>query len=295
MKTTLYLFLLLIISCSPKLTVYPEKSADLVYKQINSTTLHLYIINPSNFNTRKTYPVFIFFYGGGWVNGDINQFERQAKYFASRGLVTVLADYRTAKKNNTTPFEAVRDAKSAIRYLRIHADSLHINPAKIIAGGGSAGAHLAAAADLTQLEDKGENLQISSRPNALVLYNPVFDNGPDGYGYERIGNRYPEISPLHNIKAGAAPTIVFLGTKDKLVPVATAELYKKKMKEAGNRCDLFTYQDQQHGFFNSEAYFYKTVKEADIFLTSLGYLKGKPKITEQTFTSIHSEYGKKSN
>lgn len=293
--TGIFILVCLMLGCSPKMNSYPVKSGSVTYKTVDTFNLNLYFINPPGFNAKRKYPVLIFFYGGGWLNGDINQFERQAKYFASRGLITVLAEYRIFKLHHSTPFDAVADAKSAIRYLRIHSDSLRIDAAKIIAGGGSAGGHLAAAADLTQLEAPGEDQRISSRPNALVLFNPVFDNGPGGYGHDRIGERYPLISPLHNIKRGAAPSIVFFGTDDNLVPVSVAELYKKKMEEKGNRCELFLYQNQKHGFFNNEQYFFKTVRQSDIFLRSLGYLKGRPTVTSATFKSIESKYGYKSN
>jgi len=98
-----------------------------------------------------------------------------------------------------------------------------------VASGGSAGGHLAAAAaNVPGLNDPNDNLKISAIPNALVLYNPFFDNGPTGYGYERIGERYPEISPIHNIRKKAPPSTVFLGTKDQLIPVETAKLFKQK-------------------------------------------------------------------
>lgn len=294
-ETGVFILICLMLGCSQKMNSYPVKSDRVTYKTVDTFNLNLYFINPPGFNAMRKYPVFIFFYGGGWLNGDINQFERQAKYFASRGLITVLADYRIFKLHKSTPFDAVADAKSAIRYLRTHSDSLQIDAGKIIAGGGSAGGHLAAAADLTQLEAPGEDHNISPRPNALVLFNPVFDNGPGGYGHDRIGKRYPEISPLHNIKQGAAPSIVFFGTNDNLVSVSTAELYKRKMEEKGNRCDLFIYQGQKHGFFNSEKYFFETVRESDIFLRSLGYLKGKPTITTDTYKSIESKYRYASN
>lgn len=81
------------------------------------------------------------------------------------------------------------------------------------------------------------------------------------------------------------PTIVFLGTKDDLIPVATAKLYKQKMEEAGNRCDLFLYDGQKHGFFNyredskdGNRYYTETVFQADVFLESIEFLKGKPTI-----------------
>ena len=80
---------------------------------------------------------------------------------------------------------------------------------------------------------------------------------------------------MHNIGTDTPPTIVFLGSKDKLIPVATAEEYKKRMEVKGMRCDLHIYQDQPHGFFNRAKY-NETVREADKFLVSLGYLKGQP-------------------
>ncbi len=255
-----------------------EKFSELVYKKLDTLDLKMRVYYPSGDDGKTVYPAIVLFFGGGWVGGSITQFEQQARYLNTRGLVTILVDYRVTNRQKTTAFECVKDAKSAIRYVRSNSIKLRINPDKIAAGGGSAGAHIAAAADLTFLDEAGENLSVSSRPNALVLFNPVFDNGPTGYGYERIGERYPEISPLHNIRKGAAPTLVLLGTKDKLVPVETAELYKRKMQEAGNRCDLILYPDQPHGFFNirpklDKKYFYETLKEADVFLTSLGYIK----------------------
>ncbi len=259
---------------------------DYTYKQIDTIALKLFVKNPDNFNEKKYYPTIVFFFGGGWSGGKITQFKPQAEYFASRGMITVLADYRVKTRHQTTPFDAVDDAKSVIRYLRQSFKILRIDTSKIVASGGSAGGHLAAAvATVMGLNDENDNQKISSRPNALVLFNPVFDNGPTGYGYERIGERYPEISPIHNIKKGTPPTIVFLGTKDDLVPVKTAELYKQKMEEAGCRCDLYLFDDQKHGFFNyrddnkdGNKYYIETVFKTDVFLESIGYLKGKPKI-----------------
>jgi acetyl esterase/lipase len=256
---------------------------ELTYKIVNGDTLNLIFRYPPNFKKSKKYPTIIFFFGGGWNGGSVAQFEPHAAYFASRGMITVLADYRVKSRQGTTPFEAVNDAKSAIRYLREHAKELNVNPKKIVGSGGSAGGHLAAACgNVPGLDERGEDLSISSKPNALVLFNPVYDNGPDGYGYERIGERYPEISSMHNIKKGSPPAIVFLGTNDRLIPVSTAERYKEKMNAVGSRCELFLYEGAGHGFFNfgrnDGEYYQKTVHEADLFLISLKYLKGQPKI-----------------
>jgi acetyl esterase/lipase len=155
----------------------------------------------------------------------------------------------------------------------------HIDSTKIIAAGGSAGGHLAAATALIQgYNEDTDDLSISCIPDALVLFNPVIDNGPGGYGYERIGNDYKEFSPLHNIKKGAPPTILFLGTDDKLVPVVTAEYYKLVMDKVKSRCDLKIHEGVKHGFFNYRNFeFYKVVvMETDKFLVSLGYLNNEP-------------------
>src|SRR5690606_28802428 len=127
--------------------------------------------------------------------------------------------YRVKDRQQTTPFECVKDGRSAVRYLREHAEELGIDTGRIVAGGGSAGGHVAAAADLTAIDESSDNLTVNARPNALVLFNPVFNNGPGNYGYDRLHDQYQAISPYHNIRKGAAPTIVFLGTKDNLIPV----------------------------------------------------------------------------
>ena len=111
-----------------------------------------------------------------------------------------------------------------------------------------------------------------------MLFNPVIDNGPGGYGYERIGDAYKNFSPLHNIKAGMPPAIIFLGTNDELIPVETAKYFQKVMEKVKSQCVLKLYEGQGHGFFNYKnfEYYKKTVFEADEFLQSLGYLKKLP-------------------
>ncbi len=250
-----------------------------LYKQIDTTRLFMEIHFPTTIDTAKKHPVIVFYFGGGWNDGTISQFEPQAKYFLKRGVICILVDYRVKKRQQTTPFESLKDAKSAIRYIRQHADKYHIDTSKIVAAGGSAGGQLAAATALIDnYNENTDNLSVSCIPNALVLFNPVIDNGPGGYGYDRIGDAYKNFSPLHNIKNGTPPTIIFLGTNDNLIPVETATYYKKVMENVKSRCDLNLYEGQVHGFFNYKnfEYYKKTVFEADKFLQSLGYLEKEP-------------------
>lgn len=274
------LIIILIINSSICAQNYnPIKAETIEYKKIDTISLKLHIYKPENFSQNKTYNCIVFFHGGGWNGGNHKAFKRQSQYLASRGMIAISADYRLKNTHNTTPFEAVEDAKSAIRYVRKHAKEMNINPNMIASGGGSAGGHLAAACgNIIGLEEVDADLTISSKPNVLVLFNPVYDNSKEGYGFRRMNGRYLEISPLHNISKGAPPTIVFFGTKDKTTPVSSSKAYKKKMQDVGSRCDLFLYEGQEHSFFNKGQYFIETLRETDIFLESLGYLSGKTTI-----------------
>lgn len=255
------------------------KEKNVLYKEVDSVKLYLHILYPKDFQDGERRPAIAFFFGGGWLSGDINQFGPQASYFRDKGLISVLVEYRVLGKHKTTPFDALSDAKTAIRFLRKNADCLGISPDSIIASGGSAGGHLAAAtASINGFESPEDDSSVSCIPNALVLYNPVLDNSKNGYGYERIKKHYPRFSPLHNIRKGLPPTIIFLGKKDNLIPVSTMIQYKKEMERAGNYCDLFLYKDQVHGFFNlkkgkKNVYYEKTLTEFERFLCDLGYIK----------------------
>lgn len=258
-----------------------SQEIQVVYKSVDSTDLQLDIYYPSDTGRDTVYPAMVFFFGGGWNGGNVNQFKNHAQYFAKRGIVCFLADYRVKSRQGTSPFEALEDAKSAIRYVRKNAGKHRVDPDKIIASGGSAGGHLAAATALIDdLNATHTDSFVSCIPNALVLFNPVIDNGPGGYGFERIGSKYKDFSPLHNIHQGAPPTIIFLGTKDRLIPVETVQYYKVVMEKVGSRCDVHLYEGEGHGFFNfsQQESYQATVREADCFLRSLGYIHGKPNI-----------------
>ena len=161
---------------------------------------------------------------------------------------------------------------------------LKINPNTITAGGGSAGGHLAASCGLLKMWDNSsEELSISSKPNALVLLNPVLDLGPDRFAHKRFGNNYKSLSPIHNISKNAPPTIILVGTEDRILPVPTVKKYQSTMESFGNRCDVVLYEGQGHAFFAKPPikYFIETTDEIDRFLVSLGYLKGQPTIKKQ--------------
>ena len=263
------------------------------FKTVGDTKLALYVFNPEGHKASDSRPVIVFFFGGGWTSGSPGQFEQQCRYLASRGMVAITADYRVASRHNVKAAQCVADAKSAIRYVRAHAKELGVDPKRIAAGGGSAGGHIAGCTGtLPELDEPTEDAKVSSVPDAMVLFNPALTLAPvDGNDFGGFGARLPAeklgaepaaISPTHNVKAGVPPTIVFHGKADSTVPFSTVEVFAAAMKKAGNRCEVAGFEGQQHGFFNfgkgDNSMFRETVKQADKFLASLGWLKGEPTV-----------------
>ncbi|MEI6198063.1 MAG: alpha/beta hydrolase fold domain-containing protein, partial [Verrucomicrobiota bacterium] len=261
------------------LLVAPEQSFHpkiIPYKKIGGAELTLHIFLPSACSNDAPRPAIIFFFGGAWQVGTPIQFYPECAHFAGKGFVAISADYRIGSVNHTTPFESVADGKSAIRWLREHSAELGIDPARIAAAGASAGGQVAAAAGIVPgLDEPGEDFKISSRPDALVLLYPVINNGPGGFGYDRVKDRFKEISPLHNIDSRTPPTLVFLGTQDNLIPVKTGEEFKARIEKAGGKCELKLFAGAGHPIYEyrrgNSPYRREILADADAFLAALSF------------------------
>ena len=273
-----------------------------VYREVNGVKLNAYIFTPPGHRASDRRPAVLFFFGGGWKGGSPGQFLPQSLYLAQRGMVAIPCDYRVLSRHGVIPQDCLRDAKAAIRWARANAARLGIDPDRIVAGGESAGGHLAAAVALVPGFEDGDHTEVSSMPNALALFNPSVvlspvDGHPGLLSDERIADirartdgRPQEISPYHFVRAGLPPSILFHGTKDEAVPFPTVELFAKAMTAAGNRCELKAYEGQPHGFFNpgrgkgepreeATRCFHRTIRELDEFFVSLGYLQPSTKPT----------------
>jgi acetyl esterase len=255
-----------------------ESAEVLVYKKISGGELRMLKVNPPNWQPTSSVPAVLFFFGGGWRRGQPSQFAEQAHYFASRGMVVFCVDYRVELRQGTTPFECVADGKSAVRWVRSHAATLGIDPARIGVAGGSAGGHVAVAtAILPDLEEEGADTSVSCVPNAVVLYNPVIDTSEEGYGHARLGQRWRELSPLHHVAAGLPPMMIFHGTADTTTPHKGVQRFTEAMTQAGNTCSLQSFDARGHGFYTRPGTARTQVIEGtDRFLASLGWIQGPP-------------------
>ena len=245
-----------------------------VYKKTPQGDLKIYVHFPAGWTSQDKRPAIVFFFGGGWAQGRIEQFEPQAKYLAQRGMVAARADYRVKSRHGTTPDKCVEDAKSAVRWLRANVAKLGIDPQRIAASGGSAGGHIAACTfTVPGFEAEGEDLSVSSRPNLLVLFNPVLNTVPIGEKFG-MGEMARKISPNHYLSKEVPPTIIFFGTEDRLNE--GGKEFITKAKDLGLQAQMYMAPSQGHGFFNRSPWLERTMFLMDEFLAAHGYLKGKP-------------------
>ncbi len=244
-------------------------------KLILQADLELVVHYPPGWKDSDKRPAIVFFFGGGWTGGKMEQFEPQASHLARRGMVAARADYRvkTRARGDTTRI-CVEDAKSALRWMRANAAKLGVDPDRIVAAGGSAGGHIAACTAFTPgLDADDEDAKSSSKPNALVLFNPVLRFTGIPQLMERIGDDEAlgkAISPTLHLTRDSPPTLIFFGTADRLA--AMGNEFMKRSKELGHRAELFTAEGQPHGFFNRSPWQEKTTERMDEFLVSIGYI-----------------------
>jgi acetyl esterase len=279
---------------SGDLSVVEHKSV-VVYKSTPQGDLKINLYFPADWKPGDHRAGIVFFFGGGFVSGNPSQFTSKAEYLATRGMVAASAEYRIKNVHHTMPEKSIEDAKSAVRWMRMNAARLGIDPGRIIAGGGSAGGTCAAfTAYNTTYEPEGEDKSVSSVPNALVLYNPAL-----GFTAKNIiltpqeVQQQKEIGPFltaWKVTKGGPPAILFFGSKDRLGEPARG--FTKKLLAAGIGAEYYLAPDQGHGFFNDRGgtpWHALTLRQTDIFLTSLGYLSGPPSVPIPPGTTVALE------
>ena len=222
------------------------------YKTVDGYDLEIHLFLPDN--QQKKRPVIVYFSGGSWSEGKPDWSFSDCQSYANKGWVGVTVEYRLAYRQGTLPFESVMDAKSAIRWLRQHADEYNIDVNKIVASGNSAGGHLVLATALVEnWNEKTDDIKYSPVPNVLMVNSGVYDLTDDN-SWIRQGlrnrnqdeNLVKEISPNYLIKKGLPPTLIIHGTNDRNVPFSTAREFVDKMKLEGNDIEFHSLEGAGH-------------------------------------------------
>jgi acetyl esterase/lipase len=249
------------------------------YKEVDGKNLKLHIFYPGDEKPAAPAPAIVFFHGGGFRKGMPDVFFYACDYFASRGMVAISVQYRLASKESSR-LNCLKDAKSAMRFVKQNAASFGIDPDNIVAAGGSAGGSLAGAtATSTLINEETDDESISAVPAAAVLFNPIgLDNSDKGRWSEEL-NR--DFKPGSGIRPGLPPMIVLIGDQDKFVKPDGVRAFQQRMQDAGNVCEIHIYPGAQHSFFdNTREWVVTTLTHADEFLIVQGILDGEPAVKE---------------
>lgn len=243
----------------------------ILYKTVEAEPLHLYVSRPSDWKNGKPRAAVVLFHGGGWVGGSPGSFNTQAERIAKGGAVAITVQYRLVPKKSKTPPEiCVEDAKSAMRWVRAHAGEFNIDPNRIAAGGGSAGGYMAAyTAVLDGWDDPQDDLKVSPKPDALVLFNPVLDTSENGYANDRFNGEADKRTPFLADAKAWPPTLVQSGEKDHLIH---ADVLRTQAQRIGDAWTLKLYPEAGHGFYNKEPFLSQTTDEMMHYLAKIGYV-----------------------
>ncbi len=239
---------------------------DLQFANRNAELMNARLYRPLEaLNGEQTFPLLIFFHGGGFSVGDLDTHDQPCRMLCRFGRMNVLSiDYRLAPEH---PFPAAfEDALDAIRWAFAQADHWQVDRRRIAVGGDSAGGNLAATTSIAlagqaeclaaqlliypaiefhmQTESKknycdGLFLTCAAMAEAYQLYNPN----------EQHSATDPRMSPIYAPNHQKLPPALMITAA--LDPLRDeAEIYAQTLRQAGTPCLIRRINGQSHGFIN---------------------------------------------
>ena len=249
---------------------------DLVYKTVNGAALTLDLYCPEKVSGPA--PVIVWIHGGAWRRGGKRKCPAVA--LVPDGYAVASIDYRLS---STAPFPAqIEDCKAAVRWLRANAAKYNLDPDRIGVWGMSAGGHLAAllgtSGGVPELEGSGDNMQYSSRVQAVCAVAgptnlPALTNvGPKrmsaiegllGGPLEKDKAKAIAASPIHYVSKDDPPFLIVHGEGDRVIPVEQSQRLYEALQKAGVNATLKILPQVGHQGVLMDA-----VKDAEVFFNA---------------------------
>ena len=193
-------------------------------------------------------PVMAFFYGGGWMWGDKDEYEFVGRAFAAQGFVTVVPNYRLAPHVHFPAF--VEDCALALKWIAENIARHGGDPKRLALSGHSAGAYNAVMLALDPRFAEAAGFDLGAVKGVAAMAGPydflplrhdftiqAFSGAPD----------LEETQPARFARAGAPPLLLMWGAKDDLVGRQNIETLERAMREAGGAVESKIYPDLNHG------------------------------------------------
>jgi acetyl esterase len=218
------------------------------------------LVRPSETAPRA---VIVFYHGGGWVLGGLDECEPVARALASQtGCAVVCAGYRLAPEYRYPT--AVQDAWTVLCWAAARMSEIAGGPVPLIVAGESAGGNLAAVVARWSAERGGPAVALQ------VLIYPVTDSDTDGLSYtdpasqllldqeamiwfwdqyapDPAARAHPDASPLQAMfLTGVPPAVIVTAEYDVLRD--EGELYAMRLVQAGVPVEHHRFGGQLHGF-----------------------------------------------
>ena len=241
---------------------YAEKSGRTLTVQL--------LLPPMEPECTDRFPCVLFVQGSAWFEQDLGLSLPSLAEFSRRGYVVAIVQYRPS---TVAAFPAqIKDAKSAVRFLRLRAADFHIDPTRMALWGDSSGGHTTVLTYLTQDDPEfsdepvSEHLglrcfidfygptnisRMNEEPSTMDHIGPdspegmligghnVLDN-PDRVGPTIATNHVPTDRVLQ-------PLLMVHGSKDRLVPFGQSVLLYEALVAAGQPVDFYQLRGSDHG------------------------------------------------
>ncbi|MCY7282524.1 MAG: alpha/beta hydrolase [Cyanobacteria bacterium CAN_BIN43] len=224
------------------------------FAQPNGVPLSLNLYRPLQVGK---YPAIVVIHGGGWQNGSRNDNTGFSQYMAAQGYSVISIEYRLAPQHQ---FPAqLEDVRTAIAYIREHADELEVDVNRMALMGRSAGAQLAM---LAAYEPDAPPLRA-----VVNYYGPV--NLTTGYqdppNPDPIGSRgllrdflggtpadlpdlYKQASPWNYVNHAVPPSLLIYGRRDHVVQSKFGRKLYKQLQVTGNQAVFLEIPWAEHAF-----------------------------------------------
>ena len=198
--------------------------------------------------------------GGGYAVVSPSEGEIVAKKFYEMGYQTAVVTYTTNLLQMVPlKMQPMQDLMRAIRYMRKHAEELHIDKDKIMLCGFSAGAHACGSVAVHWQEfenmETGEYASISAKPNAVILSYPVITSGKYAHrdsftallGVDASKKELEYMSLEKQVTENVPPCFLWQTATDELVPVQNSFLFAQALQEKQIPYAFHVFSKGKHG------------------------------------------------
>lgn len=198
--------------------------------------------------------------GGGYAVVSPSEGEIVAKKFYEMGYQTAVVTYTTNLLQMVPlKMQPMKDLMRAIRFMRKHAEELHVDKDKIMLCGFSAGAHACGSVAVHWQEfenmETGEYVSISAKPNAVILSYPVITAGKYAHrdsftallGADVSKEELEYMSLEKQVTENMPPCFLWQTATDELVPVQNSFLFAQALQEKQIPYAFHVFSKGKHG------------------------------------------------